>query len=84
MSDRTNRESQTREQQARVADWKPPSALEAPEAPIGYKHRWIREFEATSHVRGSSCAAAHLDSDWITFAVDSFGGRCVCAAQEVK
>jgi hypothetical protein len=43
MSDRTNRDSQTREKQARVADWRPPSALEAPEAPIGYKHRWIRE-----------------------------------------
>ena len=24
-------------------EWKPPSTLEAPEAPIGYKHRWIRE-----------------------------------------
>ena len=43
MSDRTNRESQTREKQARVADWRPPSALEAPDAPVGYKHRWIRE-----------------------------------------
>ena len=43
MSDRTSRESQTREKQARVETWTPPSALEAPEAPIGYKHRWIRE-----------------------------------------
>jgi hypothetical protein len=22
--------------------WSPPSALEAPEAPDGYRHRWIR------------------------------------------
>ena len=43
MVDRASRDSQTRENQARVADWRPPSALEAPEAPIGYKHRWIRE-----------------------------------------
>ena len=43
MSDRTNRESQTREKTARVQTWKPPSTLDAPEAPIGYKHRWIRE-----------------------------------------
>jgi|TARA_R100000329_G_scaffold132847_1_gene112422 hypothetical protein len=43
MSDRTNRETATREKTERVAEWKPPSTLEAPEAPIGYKHRWIRE-----------------------------------------
>ena len=43
MSDRTNRETATREKTERVPEWKPPSALDAPEAPIGYKHRWIRE-----------------------------------------
>ena len=43
MADRTNRESQTREKTARVQQWKPPSTLDAPEAPVGYKHRWIRE-----------------------------------------
>jgi hypothetical protein len=43
MADRSNRESATREKQARKTDWKPPSTLDAPEAPIGYKHRWIRE-----------------------------------------
>jgi len=43
MSDRTSRETVTREKTERVTEWKPPSALDAPEAPIGYKHRWIRE-----------------------------------------
>ena len=43
MADRTNRESQTREKNARVQQWKPPATLDAPEAPVGYKHRWIRE-----------------------------------------
>ena len=43
MSDRTSRETATREKTERVPEWKPPSALDAPEAPIGYKHRWIRE-----------------------------------------
>ena len=43
MTDRASRDSQTREKTARVAAWKPPSTLEAPEAPVGYKHRWIRE-----------------------------------------
>mgnify|MGYP003627916981 FL=1 len=41
--DRKSRDSQSREKTERKADWKPPSALDAPEAPIGYKHRWIRE-----------------------------------------
>jgi hypothetical protein len=41
--DRKSRDSQSREKTERRNDWKPPSALDAPEAPIGYKHRWIRE-----------------------------------------
>jgi hypothetical protein len=41
--DRKSRDSQSREETKRTQDWKPPSALDAPEAPIGYKHRWIRE-----------------------------------------
>ena len=43
MTNRANRDSQTRETEMRTADWKPPSTLDAPEAPVGYKHRWIRE-----------------------------------------
>ena len=43
MADRTSRDSQTREKKARVETWRPPSTLEAPEPPVGFKHRWIRE-----------------------------------------
>ena len=43
MVDRSNRESATREKQERRKAWPPPSQLDAPPAPIGYKHRWIRE-----------------------------------------
>ena len=43
MTNRASRDSQTREKEMRSADWRPPSALDAPEAPVGYKHRWIRE-----------------------------------------
>lgn len=42
MVDRTSRESKSRENTARVEAWRPANALEAPEAPIGFKHRWIR------------------------------------------
>ena len=42
MADRTSREVNTRERQERKV-WRPGSALDAPEPPIGYVHRWIRE-----------------------------------------
>jgi len=42
MTDRKSRESETRETQSRRKPWAPPSRLEAPEAPAGYVHRWIR------------------------------------------
>ena len=41
-SARTPRVDQTRAKQARTEPWKPPSMLEAPPPPEGYKHRWIR------------------------------------------
>ena len=40
--DRASRASQTREKQAVRKPWAPPSMLDAPPAPDGYKHRWIR------------------------------------------
>lgn len=36
------RSSDTREATARRRPWAPPSRLDAPPAPPGYKHRWIR------------------------------------------
>jgi len=41
-STRTPRANQTRTRQVRKGPWKPPSMLDAPPAPDGYKHRWIR------------------------------------------
>ena len=39
---RTPRKNQTRAANVRREPWKPPSMLDAPPAPEGYKHRWIR------------------------------------------
>jgi hypothetical protein len=39
---RTTRATATRETTTRRKPWAPPSRLEAPDAPEGYKHRWIR------------------------------------------
>jgi hypothetical protein len=40
--DKTSRASQTREKETRKKVWTPPSSLDAPPAPDGYRHRWIR------------------------------------------
>jgi len=51
---RTSRESSTRSKDERKVDWAPSSSLDAPPAPKGYAHRWIRTsvqgFEDTSNV----------------------------------
>ncbi len=42
MADRTPRTSDTREQESRRKPWAPPSYLQAPPAPDGFVHRWVR------------------------------------------
>ena len=41
-SKKTSRSEDSREKQKRTQPWRPPSSLDAPEAPPGFKHRWIR------------------------------------------
>ena len=43
MAARSARDSESRENAERIQQWRPGSALDAPEPPIGFKHRWIRE-----------------------------------------
>jgi hypothetical protein len=51
---KTSRTSESREKLLRKKDWSPPSSLDAPAAPQGYAHRWIRTatqgFEDTGNV----------------------------------
>jgi len=42
MADRTSRAAETRDKTQRRKPWAPPSHLDAPDPPAGYKHRWIR------------------------------------------
>ena len=39
---KTSRAAETRTKTARPKEYKPPSSLDAPTAPDGYRHRWIR------------------------------------------
>ena len=43
VTDRNSRSAETRASQTRRTPWKPPSMLDAPNAPPGYQFRWIRE-----------------------------------------
>jgi len=51
-----SRASETREATKRPVEWTPPSSLDAPPAPDGFRHRWIRAeslgFDDTKNISG--------------------------------
>ena len=53
---KTSRASQTREKTSRPKVWSPPSLLDAPPAPAGFVHRWLRAesmgFDDSKNVQG--------------------------------
>ena len=53
---KTSRASQTRAKTVKKTVWTPPSSLDAPPAPDGYHHRWIRAetmgFDDTKNMAG--------------------------------
>ena len=53
---KTSRASQTREKTTQKKVWTPPSSLDAPPAPDGFHHRWIRAesmgFDDTKNMAG--------------------------------
>jgi len=53
---KTSRASQSREKVKRPTTWTPPSSLDAPPAPDGFRHRWIRAevvgFDDTKNMSG--------------------------------
>jgi len=53
---KTSRASQTREKTSQKKVWAPPSSLDAPPAPTGFVHRWLRAeslgFQDTKNITG--------------------------------
>jgi len=53
---KTSRASQTRDKVKKPTTWTPPSSLDAPPAPDGFRHRWIRVevlgFDDTKNMSG--------------------------------
>ena len=67
---KTSRASQTRVKAERPKVWTPPSSLDAPPAPDGYRHRWIRAesmgFDDTKNMSGK------LRSGWELVRADEY------------
>lgn len=73
MADRTPRAATTRDKTQRRKPWAPPSHLEAPEAPQGFVHRWIR-----TAMRGEDDKMnvhAKLREGWEPVRADEYPGR---------
>ena len=53
---KSSRASQSRTKEVKKTTWTPPSSLDAPPAPDGYKHRWLRAevlgFDDTKNMAG--------------------------------
>ena len=53
---KTSRASQTREKESHKKVWTPPSSLDAPPAPTGFQHRWLRSeslgFNDSKNIQG--------------------------------
>ena len=72
---KASRASETREAKKRPVQWTPPSSLDAPPAPDGFRHRWIRAesfgFDDTKNISGKLrsgyalvMASEYKDSDY--------------------
>ena len=69
---KTSRANQTRSKSERPKVWVPPSSLDAPPAPKGFRHRWIRAesvgFDDTKNIAGK------LRSGWELVRADTYEG----------
>ena len=67
---KTSRASETRVKDERPKVWTPPSSLDAPPAPDGFRHRWIRAesagFDDTKNISGK------LRSGWEFVRADEY------------
>ena len=65
-----SRESETRANTERRKEWAPPSQLDAPPAPNGFKHRWIRA-EAVGQMDQKN-VSARLREGWEFVRADEY------------
>ena len=79
---RTSHASQTRDKVKRPTTWTPPSSLDAPPAPDGFRHRWIRSetmgFDDTKNMSGK------VRSGWELVRADTYPGTDYPTIKEGK
>ena len=79
---KTPRASQSREQTKRPTTWTPPSSLDAPPAPDGFRHRWIRTevlgFDDTKNMSGK------IRSGWELVRADQYPDQDYPSLKEGK
>ena len=79
---KTSRASQTKAKTAKKVVWTPPSSLDAPNAPAGYRHRWIRHevmgFDDTKNM------AAMIRSGYELVRADEYPGEDYPVMKEGK
>ena len=69
---KTHRASQTRDKVKRPTTWTPPSSLDAPPAPEGFRHRWIRA--ETMGFDDSQNMSGKIRSGWELVRADQYPG----------
>ena len=79
---RTSHASQTRDKVKRPTTWTPPASLDAPPAPDGFRHRWIRTetmgFDDTKNMSGK------IRSGWELVRADEYPGTDYPSVKEGK
>ena len=82
---KTSRAAETRTKTERPKEYKPPSSLDAPPAPNGFRHRWIRAeslgFNDTKNIHGRLRSGYELvradeykDSDYLVVTDGKYAG----------
>ena len=67
---KTSRASSTRAKEAKKTTWTPPNSLDAPPAPTGYRHQWIRaEILGTQDTKN---VASSLREGWELVRADQY------------
>ena len=69
---KTHRASQTRDKVKSPTTWTPPSSLDAPPAPDGFRHRWIRA--ETMGFDDSQNMSGKIRSGWELVRADQYPG----------
>ena len=79
---KTPRASQSRDNDVRPKTWTPPSSLDAPPAPDGFRHRWIRT--ETLGMDDTKNMSGKIRSGWELVRADEYPDQAYATVKEGK